>query len=118
MPVVEQDGCGEVASVVCGSTAPGTRHSCVSGRHQHHHSALRGATFVGSAFAAPIAASALLRAIVDLARNLGWKWIGRDGQLAVSFEQALGSPPEAHEIVDVLHLLMAAERPERRVPEV
>jgi hypothetical protein len=33
-------------------------------------------------------------------------------------EQALGNAPDAHEIVDVLHLLMAADLPEKGVPEV
>ena len=41
-------------------------HRRVGGRHQHHRSA-------GSRLAAPIAAPALLRAIVDLARKFGLK---------------------------------------------
>src|SRR5664280_568986 len=54
-------------------SATRTGHRGVGGRYQHHRSARPHATFDQGGLDAPIAASAALRAIVLLARNLGLK---------------------------------------------
>ena len=68
-----EDPVGEREAFLGSRPALRARHRGIGGRHQHHLAARPRAPLDQSRFAAPIAASAALRAMVDLARNSGRK---------------------------------------------